>query len=290
MQDIYAAIVELQRRGRRAVLVTVVDTQGHAPAEVQGKMLVDAGGRLAGTVGGGGLEQMAIAHAQAALADQRPCLQVFHLDTRERDHGTCTGMICGGQVTLFFELISAGTPAYLFGAGHVGRALAAYLGPLGFAVTFIDCRTEQLGDLPAPHLLAGPDYATLPALPDLAESYVVIATHSHVGDEQVLVQLLAGGVRPAYLGVVASRRKREQMLAAVRERLAASTEPTAATAGQDLGWIHVPVGLHLGGNSPAAVALSIAAEIQACRHGIAGHLHMQDRGAARASGASQDKP
>lgn len=273
MLDIYTEIVARQRQGRRAVLATVVAVRGHTPAELQGKMLVGAEGRLAGTVGGGALEQLAIAQAQAVLREQKPLLQVYHLDTREHAEGEKTGMICGGQVSLFFELIGTGTPAYLFGAGHVGRALAEILAPLGFGVTLLDCRREQLADLAWPHISTGGNYAELPELPDLAASYVVIATHSHFYDEEVLVRLLSAGARPAYLGVVASRRKRDQMLAAVRARLGDDT--------RDLAWISIPVGLHLGGNSPAAVALSIAAEMQAHRHGITGHAHMRDRGPAR---------
>ncbi len=69
--------------------------------------------------------------------------------------------------------------------------------------------------------------------------------------------------------MVASRRKRTQMLAGLRERLGEAL---------DLDGLYMPVGLHLGGNSPAAVALSIAAEIQAFHHGISGHAHMRDRG------------
>lgn len=284
MLDIYTEVVELQRRGRRGVLVTVVAVQGHTPAELQGKMLVGVEGRLAGTVGGGALEHLAIRRAQSVLAQRKPLLQTFHLDARDHEDGESTGMICGGRVTLFFELIGSGVPAYLFGAGHVGRALADILAPLGFSVTLIDSRPEQLADLAWPNLAAAPDYAELPDLAELADAYVVIATHSHACDEEILAQLLSSGARPAYLGVVASRRKRDQMLEAVRSRLRARTtaggpEPGGEDA-DDLAWIHIPVGLHLGGNTPAAVALSIAAEMQAHRHGIAGHRHMRDRGKA----------
>ncbi len=101
----------------------------------------------------------------------------------------------------------------------------------------------------------------------------MIATHSHVCDERVLEQILATGDRPRYLGVVASRRKRVQMYAGLRQRLGQDL---------DLDWIHMPVGLHLGGNTPAAVALSIAAEMQACRHGLGGHAHLRDRPAPAA--------
>ncbi|MFO7652299.1 MAG: XdhC family protein, partial [Candidatus Krumholzibacteriia bacterium] len=188
--DIYGAVVELQRQGRRAVLVTTVAAEGHVPTDLQSKMLVGAEGRLAGTIGGGALEHLAIARARVVLDERKPLLEVFHLDTREHEQGQATGMLCGGQATLFFELIDGGTPAYLFGAGHVGRALAPALAPLGFAVTLIDCRPEQLADLQTPGLPAGADYTELPALPALAESYVVVATHSHQCDQEVLVSLL----------------------------------------------------------------------------------------------------
>jgi len=269
MQDIYTTIVDLRARGHAAVLVTAVASEGHVPTELQEKMLVDATGRLAGTVGGGAVEHQIIAEAQRVLARQKPLLKEYVLDDYDR-RGTAepTGMLCGGRLTVFFEVLAPGPRAYLFGAGHVGRALGALLGPLDFAVVFVDSRPEQLADLPGSHLLAVPDYAELPPLADLAASYVVVATHSHHGDERVLAQILQSGVRPHYLGVVASRRKRAQMFANLRDRLGADV---------DLDWIHMPVGLHLGGNTPAAVALSIAAEMQACRHGITGHRHLRDR-------------
>jgi xanthine dehydrogenase accessory factor len=232
---------------------------------------VDGRGRVAGTVGGGAIEQHALADAAGVLERREPLLKEYLLDDREPAPGDAaepTGMICGGRVTLFYEVLAPGDRAYLVGAGHVNRALHGVLASLDFDVVFIDYRPEQLADLPAPHLAAAADYVELPSLPDLADSYLVIATHSHVCDEQVLEQVLRSGVRPRYLGVVASRRKREQMYAGLRERL-----------GQDLELDHVfmPVGLHLGGNTPAALAVSIAAEMQACRHGVTGHAHLRDR-------------
>lgn len=271
MLDIYTEIEKLNREGRPAVVVTVVAREGHVPTEVQAKMLVDASGRVAGTVGGGAIEQHALADAAAVLGRREPLLKEYLLDDRDPGSGDPaepTGMICGGRVTLFYEVLGTGDRAYLFGGGHVNRALHHYLAPLGFEVVFIDYRPDQLADLPSRHLAAGHDYATIPDLDDLATSFVVIATHSHACDERVLEQLLATGVRPRYLGVVASRRKRVQIYARLRDRLGAQF---------DLDWIHMPVGLHLGGNTPAAVALSIAAEMQACRHGLGGHAHLRDR-------------
>ncbi len=272
MTDLYKTIEALRRDGQAAVLVTVVASQGHVPTDVASKMLVDASGRRVGTVGGGAIEQRALFDAQDVLRQRQPRLQEYVLDDAEAVHGAQTvPMICGGRMTLFFDFLGAAMHAYLVGAGHCNRALAQYLLPLDFAVTFVDSRPDQLAGLAAPTLQAGDDYATLPLLSQIATSHVVIATHSHVCDERVLEQILAGGVRPPYLGVVASRRKRDAMFAGLRERLGADL---------DLDWISMPVGLHLGGNAPAAVALSIAAEMQACRHGITGHRHLRDRGGA----------
>ncbi len=270
MSDVYTEILNLRRSGRPAVLVTVVACQGAVPTELQCKMLVDHGGLIAGTVGGGAIEKLAIADAQTQLAAREPLLKEYMLDDHDPlGRAEPTGMVCGGRMSLFFEILGAGDRVYLFGAGHVNRALRDVLARLDFEITFVDFRPEQLADLDSPHLVAGADYATLPDLPGLAESWVVVATHGHACDEVVLAQLLAGHARPRYLGVVASRRKRTQMLASLRDRLGVDVA---------LDDIHMPVGLHLGGNTPAAVALSIAAEMQAVRSGIAGHVHMRDRG------------
>ena len=269
MRDIYSEIVDLRNAGRTAVLVTVVAMKGHVPAELQGKMLVGEEGLLAGTVGGGAIEKRALAAARDVLASKNPLLKEYVLDDKPREgEAENTGMLCGGQVTLFYEYIGPATRVYLFGAGHIGRALQHYLAPLDFEVVLVDYRPEQLAGLDSPHLRAGDGYGTLPDLPAFADSYVVIATHSHTCDERILEQILAAGERPRYLGMVASRRKCRRMLANVRERVGEDV---------DLDWIHVPVGLHLGGNTPAAVALSITAEIQACRCGTTGHVHLRDR-------------
>ena len=269
MQDIYRDIMDRKDTGRPAVLVTVVALKGHVPTELQSKMLVGAEGQLAGTVGGGAIEKRALAAAGEVLEQKAPLLKEYFLDDQEHEgDAENTGMLCGGWVSLFYEYIGPATRAYVFGAGHIGRALQPYLAPLDFDVVLVDYRPEQLTGLDLPHLRAGEDYTTLPDLPGLAESYVVVATHSHACDERVLEQILASGVRPRYLGMVASRRKCRRMLANVSERVGKDV---------DLDWIHVPVGLHLGGNTPAAVALSIAAEIQAVRCGTTGHVHMRDR-------------
>ncbi len=262
MTDFYQQLVDFRTEGRLLVLVTVVDGSGHVPLPPPGKMLVDASGVLAGTVGGGTLEHRAIAEAQQLLICGGTLLKDYLLDD-ERPGNTAevTGMLCGGKVSLFFEVLAPAVRAYILGAGHIGQALAPLLAGLGLAPVLVDCREET-----SPDLLAGPDYTSLPALPGLAEGLLVIATHGHVGDQRVLAHLLRQDIRPIYVGMIASRRKWCTMAAALDEEFGPEV---------DLSWVHAPAGLNLGGRTPADIALAIAAEIQAVRHGTEDLKHLR---------------
>ncbi len=266
MTDIFATIVDLQRRGRSAVLVTVVAKQGHVPLDPPAHMLVDAGGRVAGTVGGGAIEKHALAEAQAVLVDGEPRLREYLLDEdRPGSHDVATGMLCGGKVSLFYERLAPARRAYLFGAGHIGQALAPLLPPLGIVPVLVDCRPEYLSGRPELCLQAGPDYATLPELPGLDQAAVVIATHGHAGDQRVLAHVLASGARPPYIGLIASTRKWRVMARELRAELGEAAP---------LDTVRAPAGLRLGGRSPAAIALSVAAEMQAALTGEGEHDHL----------------
>ena len=95
--------VRLLRDERRAgVLVTVTDVRGHAPRDAGAKMVV-AADRAWGSVGGGNLEETALARARALLADPAAPperLTVGLTDHARTDHGR---QCCGGEVMLLLE-------------------------------------------------------------------------------------------------------------------------------------------------------------------------------------------
>src|SRR5699024_2124079 len=88
------------------------------------------------------------------------------------------------------------------------------------------------------------------------EDYVVIMTPGHQGDYEVLRQVLRTPAR--YVGCIGSRRK----IAATRERLLADGFSEA-----DFARVHAPIGLDIGGETPQEIALSVAAQLVACRAG-----------------------
>jgi len=147
----------------------------------------------------------------------------------------------------------AGRPVYLFGAGHVGRALVLALAPLPFTVTWIDPRPAGFPDaVPAnvrPVLAADPA-AELASAPDGA--LVLVMTHSHALDLDIVRAALAAR-RFAHVGVIGSATKRARFVHRLR---AAGFDAAMAEAFQ------CPIGIGgIGAKLPAAIAASVAADL-----------------------------
>jgi xanthine dehydrogenase accessory factor len=247
----------LEGRGPRvAALATVIRRSGSAPQVVGARMLVDAEGGLLGTVGGGAIEAQVLDACRQVLRTGKPQTVEAHL---VRDLGMC----CGGAMEVFVEFLQAESRLIIIGGGHVAQALAPLCRTLGYRVLIVEDREEMLDD---------PAFAELErlsfdadeideAVPDLDErDHVVIVTRDHARDERALAKLLE--LPHAYLGMIGSRRKVHTILARVLRRYDERGRPRP-----DLSRLHAPVGLALGGRTPAEIAVSIAAELIALRHG-----------------------
>jgi xanthine dehydrogenase accessory factor len=142
---------------------------------------------------------------------------------------------------------------YLFGAGHVGRALALALAPLPFAVRWIDPRREAFpAYAPANVALihASEPVSELAYAPDGA--LIVVMTHDHALDQEVVTAALAAG-RFGYVGLIGSKTKRARFLS--RMRAAGLTEPM-------LSRLTCPIGVAgIEGKDPAAIAAATAAQL-----------------------------
>ncbi|MDA3851951.1 MAG: XdhC family protein [Spirochaetaceae bacterium] len=267
-EKIYQQLSNLYTQGGKAVLVTVVEKKGQGPVETGKKMLVQ-NHALIGTVGGGSLEHRAIDKARDLLERGKNLLESYVLkEGAIVEESTTLPMICGGKVTLFYEYISGGIPCYIFGAGHIGAALADELTGLGFYSHVVDHRQEIIE-----HLKSG-NQKTLQDLEEFVrqndfpqESYILICTHSHHYDFLVLQALLKKGPLPRYVGMLASKNKKKELLIQLEQHFGDSL---------DLQNLHCPVGLNLGGQSPKEIALSIAAEMLAHKNGKTNHRHMRD--------------
>jgi xanthine dehydrogenase accessory factor len=244
--DLYREILRLTEAGEPGVVVTVTSVDGHTPQVVGAKMLVRPGGGIVGTIGGGRVEHEAIAVALEALETQRPRVVSYRLKAE-------LGMCCGGQMELFVEPLQIPQRLVLFGAGHVACALARAAAPCGFEVIVIDERpdwnTPERFPSARQHLLT-PHIDVMVDLDLKPRDYVVIATHNHDFDREILCATLPTSA--GYVGMIGSSRKVDKTMKQLR--LEGLDEQTIARA-------HAPIGLDILAETPEEIAVSIVGEL-----------------------------
>jgi xanthine dehydrogenase accessory factor len=111
MRDVVRQLVAALRSGRPAAWCRLVETRGSTPQKAGAAMLVDEGGSQAGTLGGGCVEAEVKRRALALLAENRPEVCTFQLDS---DYGWDDGLICGGRMKILVEPLAAGSPPEYF--------------------------------------------------------------------------------------------------------------------------------------------------------------------------------
>ena len=276
--------IELARRDEPSILVTISAAAGSSPRETGCRMLVHGGG-IAGTVGGGHLELKAIERARAMLASpDAPATEELTLSL-----GPSLGQCCGGRVTLTLERLNRaalprlarmetpGQQVYLFGAGHVGRALVHVLSQLPYRIRWFDGRGDAFPtDLPsnvAIEISAEPrhDVASAPI-----GTFFLVMTHSHSLDLDICDRVLARGDF-AFLGLIGSATKRATFLGRLRRR--GHSDATLARLTCPIGLPQVP------GKQPAMIAVAIAGQLIALSAALAEHRHVIPR---QASGAEAE--
>ena len=145
----------------------------------------------------------------------------------------------------------------IFGAGHVAQAIAHTMEGTPFKVHLLD---ERLGsdkkllskELPDSAITYKENWEeSLKRLTcDLSNTYVVILTHSHVLDEEILAKMIEKDCK--YLGMIGSDNKWKRFKNRLLER---------GISEKDLNRVHCPIGTNIGGKAPKEVAISLASQL-----------------------------
>ncbi len=290
-----SAIASL-KQGKPITLVTVISSQGSTPRREGAVMVVDAHGLVAGTIGGGLLEYRCTQLAQVHLGEQSGFIEEFVLDNQQAGG---LGMICGGTTQVLFtplhEILplavstsnsslylplDGGQPRhgaavirpqilggdmilplqqpgriFLMGGGHVALETAHLLERLDFPYVVVDDREEFSNQ----HRFAGAEATLLSSYNNLsqalepytptAEDAICIMTRGHMGDIQCVRFALQTDM--TYIGVMGSRTKGAKMLAQLEEEGFLQFRQRITT----------PIGLPIGGQTPAELAVSIVAQL-----------------------------
>jgi xanthine dehydrogenase accessory factor len=260
--EISRAAIEALARGETVCLATVVRVRGSAPRHMSARMLIWPDGKTFGTIGGGTLEHRVIGDARAALADSLPLLKNYLFDTRG---GPESVGLCGGSVDIHMDVLWPDPTLLIIGAGNIAQPLAKMAASLAMRVIVVDNRLEWANRERLPHAAAvflvddDEDTEILAPIPEPITpfTYVVITTQGY--DLPALEQALAG--TPAFVGLVASPAKFRELSKKLLKK---------GVVDESLQRIHTPVGLDIGAETPAEVALSILAEVLAVQRGGSG--------------------
>jgi xanthine dehydrogenase accessory factor len=227
---------ELTRRGETFALATVVWRQGPSSSQSGSRAIITAEGELHGWIGGACAEPVVIREAQRVMA--AGTAKLLLLGTPEQfgaavpDGMTVIPISCQseGAIEVYIEPVLPPPHLVIVGVSPMAHTLASLARTLGW-------RTE---------LVDGPDFATARAD---ERSMIVVATQGH-DDEDVLERAVAA--RPAYLGLVGSRRRGAGVLGYLAER---------GVPQDQLDRVRVPAGLDLGSTTHQEIAVAVLAEL-----------------------------
>ncbi|MCZ8310423.1 MAG: xanthine dehydrogenase accessory protein XdhC [Magnetospirillum sp.] len=243
--DWLGALASARAQGFGTTLVTILETEGSAPREGGTKMLVTSDGQT-GSIGGGHLELKALEKARVLLADAaaRPQIERYAL-------GPALGQCCGGSVTLLFEPFAAAAwNVWIFGAGHVGKALVHQLAGLPLRAVLADARPEQFPDALPANCTKLVESVLEDAVKDVPPgAAALVMTHSHDLDLILVERLLRRGDL-AYVGLIGSASKRKRF------------EARLSAKGVDWRKLVCPIGLpEIDDKHPHAIAIGVAAQL-----------------------------
>ncbi|MGJ8621721.1 MAG: xanthine dehydrogenase accessory protein XdhC [Yoonia sp.] len=238
----------------KAIRIIIEKTAGSAPRDAGTQMLVWPD-RIAGTIGGGALEWDAMAEARRMLREGRK----EHRATIPL--GPALGQCCGGSVSLLWEEAEAMTtpaprPLWIYGAGHVGRAIVNVMDPMpDFEITWVDTAADRFPDTEVTTLVAADPARVVSYAPPEADH--LILTYSHELDLALCHAVLRHEFHSA--GLIGSATK----WARFKGRLAALGHSPA-----QISRIACPIGDPRLGKHPAAIAVGVASAM------IAGHASL----------------
>jgi xanthine dehydrogenase accessory factor len=237
-QDLLAGLLKSIDEQRAVALVTVVKATGDYAAALGRHALVWLDQKPSGDLNLGALEARALADAGQALNQRRPQLLSYE----------------DGQVELFVEVQRRPPTLVIVGAGHIAQPLAVLGKLINFEVAIIDDRPQYANAERFPQadrVIAAPFRPTLHNWPVDADTYIVLVTRGHSYDVESLLEVLDSPAR--YIGMIGSKRR----IRAVFELL----EREQGIPREKFERVYAPIGLDIGAESPAEIAVCIIAEI-----------------------------
>lgn len=221
--------------------VTIIGQEGSSARHLGSSMLVTLEGNVVGTVGGAIAELQLIEQAIQAIKDGKPRMIKIPLP------------VCAGVITCFINVFKAPPSLVLVGAGHVAQPMSKLAKMLGFQVTVMDDRSDYAtrDRFPEADRVVVDDWEkALKELQINSHTHIVILTYAGESDELALRTVV--GSNAAYIGMISSESKAKGILSRLRRD---------GISNELLRRVVTPIGLDIGAETPAEIAVSTMAEI-----------------------------
>lgn len=225
------------------------------PGELLGvKALIPAKGEPVGPLLESPLRDRVLTDARRLMAERTPVTRQYAFPSFEGQGQE--------EVEVFFDVHRPSPRLVIVGGVHIASDLINFAKPLGFRTYVVDPRTAFASPERFPHaddlIQEWPDEA-LPVIGLNHETSVVVVTHDPKLDDPALMVALPSPAE--YVGALGSPKTHAQRV----QRLLAN-----GLTQEQIDRLHAPIGLNIGGHTPAEIALSIMAEIVAVRNKVAG--------------------
>jgi xanthine dehydrogenase accessory factor len=254
MAAIYEQLKTFLDAERLVALATTLVAPEGVPVPVGAKLLIEPDGRTSGSLGAVALDDAVRRDAVRAQRREESIRRPYSPALA----GETTLAEDDAEIEVFIEVFAPSPHLILFGGDHVAIPLLHYAKELGFRVTVVDARSRFANRERFPEaddiLVAWPDKAFAQLAVDHS-SYIAILSHDPKLDEPATRGALQTDAR--YIGAIGSRKTHVDRRARLHRE---------GFADEQIARIHGPIGLDLGGRTPAEIALSIIAEIVAVRY------------------------
>ncbi|MCK4653838.1 MAG: XdhC family protein [Candidatus Cloacimonetes bacterium] len=265
--DILKKAAENQKKGIAFIMATVVEGVEKTPGRTGFKLIFYEDKTFEGTVGGGKLERIVLDKCEEIFRTQKNELLEFKLtDTSEG-----IGMKCGGIAKVYFEYFPTIKKAYIFGAGHLCRSLVPIFNSIGFHCVVIDNRKDfaNKDQIPDAKEVIAVDYLEyLKKFNPKENDAIIIFTHGHIHDYDILESLCKKNVDVKYLGMIGSKIKVAEAVNKIKEK---------NFEGNLIEKIYAPIGLNIGKTTTQEIAIAITAEILAVYNEVGKICSLRDK-------------
>jgi len=244
-------IVKAMEAGQPVVVATLVGPEDLASGLLGRKVVVADRSVVSGSIGLDTLDRRVADEAWKALQDRKGA-RLFCVSLTAEE-AQLLDLKPGIELRLFIDPLLPPPALLIVGAGHIAQPLSRMGKMLGFLVTVIDDRSDFANRERFPEadrVVCGAYDKELRDFPITRSTYIVIVTRGHVHDELALKTVIAS--EAAYIGMIGSQRRVRGVFSRLRD--------SGVTEGR-LARVYSPIGLDIGAETPAEIAVSILAEV-----------------------------